>query len=47
VDHATVLNMQGAVYQEATQTNPYAMQEFAEICQTHSDYMWTNSAAGN
>jgi len=46
-DHTTVLQMQGAVYQEATQTNPYAVQEFAEICPSHSDYMWTNPAPGN
>lgn len=46
-DHATVLSMQAAVYQEATETNPYAMQEFAEICQSHSDYMWTNSTPGS
>ena len=44
VDHLTVLNMQGAVYQEATANDPLAMQEFLQICNTHSDYMWTNAA---
>ncbi len=43
-DHATVLEMQGAVYTEANETNPLAMQEFAQICRTHTDYMWTNTA---
>jgi len=36
-DHLTLMNMQGAVYQEA---DPIAMQEFSSICSTHTDYMW-------
>ena len=46
-DHATVLDMQAAVYQEVTETNPFAMQEFTQICGTHTDYMWANPNAGN
>ena len=44
-DHVTVLNMQGAVYNEAFQNNPLAMNEFSDICRTHTDYLWSN--AGN
>lgn len=44
-DHVTVLNMQGAVYTEAFQNDPLAMAEFSDICQTHTDYLWSN--AGN
>lgn len=40
-DHLTLMNMQGAVYEEA---DPIAMQEFSSICSTHTDYMW---ATGN
>lgn len=46
-DHMTLMNMQGAVYTEAFETNPLAMQEFSEICHAHSDYMWTNQTPGN
>ncbi len=46
-DHTTVLNMQGAVYEEAFATNPFAMQEFTEICQTHTDYLWSNTTPTN
>ena len=42
-DHATLLSMQGAIYQEAGDTNPLAMREFNEICNWHSDYLWTNA----
>ena len=42
-DHTTVLNMQGAVYNEAFETDPVAVQEFLDICNTHTDYMWTNT----
>ena len=41
----TVLNMQGAVYQEASANNALAMQEFVQICHTHTDYMWSNTNA--
>lgn len=46
-DHTTVLNMQGAVYDEAFETDPLAMQEFVDICHTHTDYMWSNANATN
>ena len=46
-DHMTVLDMQGAVYGEATETQPLAMQEFSAICQSHSDYLWTNTTTNN
>lgn len=46
-DHTTILDMQAAVYNEAFETNPIAMQEFAEICQTHTDYMWNNATPGS
>lgn len=46
-DHATVLDMQAAVYNEAMQTNPLALQEFTQICSTHSDYLWTNQMPGS
>jgi len=42
-DHKTLLEMQNAVYQEAGETAPLAMQEFNEICSWHTDYMWTNT----
>lgn len=43
-DHTTLLNMQAAIYQEAGNTNPLAMQEFNQICSWHQDYMWTSGA---
>ena len=46
-DHTTVLNMQGAVYGEAFETNPLAVQEFTDICNTHTDYLWSNANPTN
>ncbi len=46
-DHMTLMNMQGAVYTEAFQHNPLAMQEFSDICRAHSDYMWANQTPGS
>jgi hypothetical protein len=46
-DHATVLEMQSAVYNEAAQTNPFAIQEYTQICSTHSDYLWSNETPGS
>ena len=46
-DHMTVIDMQGAVYDEAAETHPLAMQEFRSICQSHSDYLWANSTPTN
>jgi len=43
-DHMTLLNMQNAIYQEANETNPLAMQEFNQICSWHADYMWENTS---
>jgi hypothetical protein len=42
-DHKTLLAMQEAIYTEANETDAAAMQEFNEICGSHSDYMWENS----
>ncbi len=42
-DHATLLNMQNAIYEEAGNTSPLAMQEFNQICSWHTDYMWNNA----
>ncbi len=42
-DHTTLLNMQNAIYQEASETNALAMQEFNQICGWHTDYMWDNT----
>ena len=42
-DHMTLMNMQAAIYEEANETNPLAMQEFNQICGWHSDYMWNNT----
>lgn len=41
-DHKTLLAMQDAIYGEAEETNPEAMQEFNSICSWHDDYMWEN-----
>lgn len=45
-DHATVLQMQSAVYNEAMQTSPFALQEYTQICSMHTDYLWTNETPG-
>ena len=42
-DHKTLLNMQDAIFDEAFQTNALAMQEFYQICDSHTDYMWANT----
>ncbi len=42
-DHKTLLNMQTAIFQEANETNPLAMNEFRQICNWHTDYMWNNA----
>ncbi len=42
-DHKTLLNMQEAIFQEANETNPLAMNEFRQICNWHTDYMWNNA----
>lgn len=41
-DRMTLLTMQNAIYSEAGETNPLAMQEFNQICNWHVDYMWNN-----
>ena len=46
-DHTTLLEMQGAIYGEATEIDPIAFQEFYDICRTHTDYMWNNPAVTN
>ena len=43
-DHMTLLNMQDAIYNEATATNALAMQELNQICSWHTDYMWESAA---
>ncbi len=45
-NHKTLLNMQNAIFQEANQTNALAMNEFREICNWHTDYMWNNATTG-
>lgn len=42
-DHVTLLNMQDAIYNEAAETNPLPMQEFNQICSSHTDYMWESA----
>jgi hypothetical protein len=42
-DHMTLLNMQDAIFNEAIQTNPLAMQELNQICSWHTDYMWESA----
>ena len=42
-DHKTLLNMQTAIFQEANETNQVAMNEFRQICNWHTDYMWNNA----
>ncbi len=42
-DHKTLLNMLGAINQEANANNPLAMNEFRQICNWHTDYMWNNA----
>ena len=42
-DHKTLLNMQAAIYEEASDNAPLAMNEFRQICSWHSDYMWNNA----
>ncbi len=39
-NHKTLLNMQNAIFQEANETSPLAMNEFRQICNWHTDYMW-------
>lgn len=41
-DHKTLLNMQEAIFREANETSPLAMNEFREICNSHTDYMWND-----
>ena len=45
-DHNTLMNMQEAILQEADETNPLAMNEFRQICNSHTDYMWNNATTG-
>ena len=42
-DHKTLMDMTEAIYSEAGETNPLALQEFLEICDSHVDYMWANT----
>lgn len=42
-DHKTLLNMQDAIYQEAMEIDALAFSEFRQICDTHTDYMWSNA----
>jgi hypothetical protein len=42
-DHKTLMSMQQAIYEEANSTNALAMNEFREICNWHTDYMWNNA----
>ena len=42
-DHKTLLAMQAAIYEEASDTNPFEIQELAQICNSHVDYMWSNA----
>ena len=42
-DHKTLMDMTEAIYGEAGETNPLALQEFLEICDSHVDYMWANT----
>ena len=42
-DHKTLLAMQNAIYTEAGETHPEAIQEFRSICSWHTDYMWEDA----
>ncbi len=42
-DHKTLLDMQDAIYSEAEETSPLAINEFLQICTWHVDYMWNNA----
>jgi len=42
-DHKTLLDIRGAIYTEASETNAEAMQELRQICGSHVDYMWEDS----
>lgn len=43
-DHKILMAMQEAVYTEAEETAPEALEEFRQICSWHTDYMWDNAA---
>lgn len=44
-DHATLVQTQAAIYQEANETDPFAFREFRSICNWHTDYMWNSTNA--
>ena len=43
-DANTLMDMTEAIYGEAGETDPLALQEFLEICDSHVDYMWARPA---
>lgn len=42
-DHKKLLHAQAAIYQEAFEADPLAFNEFREVCNSHSDYMWMDA----
>lgn len=44
-DHKTLVKMLAAIYQEASETDPLAMNEYRSICSWHTDYWWNNATA--